>query len=70
MIVDLRNREEVCCTKCGKPLVMEHDGTDRARFVGCGRDCFDVYDIPDGSGLFGPIGGQLFIYGPPINSAA
>jgi len=62
--LDLNKRSELCCPKCGKPLVAESLSEERVRFLGCGRDCLDVYIIPDGSVVFGPVGGTTFIYGP------
>jgi len=63
MTLDLDKRTELTCPKCGKPLLIE-DTDDRARFLGCGRDCFELYNIPDGSVAFGPVGEPLFLYGP------
>jgi len=62
--LDLDKRTELSCPKCGKPLVIQHVDADHAHFLGCGRDCFKVYSIPDGSVAFGPVGAPLFLYGP------
>jgi hypothetical protein len=66
MNLDLDKRTELSCPKCGRPLVIEHVDPDHAHFLGCGRDCFEVYNIPDGSVAFGPVGAPLFLYGPAI----
>jgi len=59
----LNQRTEVPCPECGKPLVIGlREG--RPRFEGCGRDCLDVYNIPDGCIAVGPVDGPLFLYGP------
>jgi hypothetical protein len=50
MTLDLDKRAELSCPKCGKPLIAQPRPDGRVRFDGCGRDCFTVYDIPDGSG--------------------
>jgi hypothetical protein len=61
--LELNKRKEVQCPTCGKPLVFEVLADGQTRFLGCGRDCFDVYHIPDGSISFG-MGDMLFVYGP------
>ena len=64
MTLDLNKRTELCCPKCGKPLLVEPISETRSKFLGCGRNCFDTYDIPNGSVTFGPMGGPHFLYGP------
>jgi hypothetical protein len=64
--LDLDKRTELCCPKCGKPLLIEPLSENRSRFLGCGRDCLDIYMIPNGSVAFGPLGGPQFLYGPAL----
>jgi ssDNA-binding Zn-finger/Zn-ribbon topoisomerase 1 len=61
---DLREMDEVCCPDCGKPLVITKHTNGRARFDGCGRNCRDVYQLPDGCISIGPQYGLQFIYKP------
>jgi len=63
--IDLRKREPVCCPDCGQQLfaVMSNHNPEKA-IMGdcrCGRE---IFDIPDGSIMFGPRHGAMFIYGP------
>jgi hypothetical protein len=64
LALDLNKRTELSCPKCGKPLIVQPVPGGRARFDGCGRNCLKMYDIPDGSVMFGSVCGPLFIYGP------
>ena len=64
MTLDLNKRTELCCPMCGKPLLVQPLPEGRARFDGCGRDCLEIYEIPDGSVAFGTMDGPLFLYGP------
>lgn len=66
---DLREMDEVCCPDCGKPLVITKLADGRARFDGCGRNCRDVYHLPDGCISFGPQYGLQFIYRPKAVAA-
>jgi hypothetical protein len=67
-MLDINKRSELCCAVCGKPLVAEATETKgRLRLIGCGRNCQDVYDIPDGSVFFGLEGAPQFLYGPAVN---
>jgi ssDNA-binding Zn-finger/Zn-ribbon topoisomerase 1 len=66
---DLREMDEVCCPDCGKPLIITKLADGRARFDGCGRNCCDVYQIPDGCISFGPQYGLQFIYKPKAVAA-
>jgi len=63
-MLDLDKRTELCCPKCGKPLLVEFISETRARLLGCGRDCLDTYIVPPGSVVFGLLGGPQFLYGP------
>jgi uncharacterized protein YbaR (Trm112 family) len=58
----LAGREEVCCPDCKKPLVVSALPDGKRRFDACGRDCREVYNIPDDCILLGPEGGLMFIY--------
>jgi len=62
--IDLSERKEVCCADCNKPLVVTPLADDSLRFDACGRDCRDLYNIPEDCILFGPKDGPLFIYRP------
>jgi hypothetical protein len=66
---DLREMDEVCCPDCGKPLVIAQLAGGRYRFDGCGRNCRDVYHLPDGCISFGPQYGLQFVYKPKTVSA-
>jgi hypothetical protein len=66
MIPDLSNMDEVRCPDCGKPLVITDLPGNRSRFEGCGRDCRDLYILPDGCISVGPVNGLQFIYQPRL----
>jgi hypothetical protein len=63
-IDSLREREELCCPDCKKPLVIRQMPDGSSRFEGCGRNCRPLYHIPDDNILFGALGAPLFIYVP------
>lgn len=65
-MLDLGKRDELHCPKCGKPLVAYQTDEGRMRFGGCGRNCLELYDIPDGSVAFGLAGTPHFLYGPIV----
>jgi hypothetical protein len=67
---DLREMAEVCCPDCGKPLVITKLADGRARFDGCGRNCRDMYQLPEGCISFGPQYGLQFIYKPKAVTAS
>jgi hypothetical protein len=67
MALDISQRQELCCPECGKPLIVEMVAEGRAKFIGCGRDCLEVYNIPDGSVAFGLQGAPYFLYEPANN---
>jgi ssDNA-binding Zn-finger/Zn-ribbon topoisomerase 1 len=66
MVSDLRNFNEQCCPDCRKPLVVETVSETQSRFIGCGRNCRETYDIPEGSILIGAMGAPKFIYSPRL----
>jgi hypothetical protein len=63
-MLDLDKRKELHCPKCGKPLVIYQTAEGCARFAGCGRNCLELYDIPDGSVAFGVAGTPHFLSAP------
>ena len=68
-MLDLRNYDEMCCAVCGKPLIVRTVSEAKARFEGCGRRCRKLYEIPEGSVMFGAIGAPNFIYAPKLVQA-
>jgi hypothetical protein len=70
MTLDTSQRQELCCPECGKPLVIEMLSEGRAKFIGCGQDCLELYYVPDGSAAFGLHGTPHFLYGPASNIPA
>ncbi len=66
MRIDFRNYNEQVCPDCGKPLVVIAISETQSRFIGCGRDCRERYDVPEGSITFGAVGAPHFIYSPIV----
>lgn len=60
----LGGREEICCPDCKRPLVVSALPDGKHRFDGCGRNCRELYDLPDDCIIFGPVGGVMTIYQP------
>ena len=62
--IDLRKREPVVCPDCGQQLfaVLSKDNPGTATMGDC-RCSRETFDVPDGSIVFGPKDGPMFIYG-------
>jgi hypothetical protein len=63
--IDVRKREPVVCPDCGQQLfaLMSKEQTGKAVLgdCRCGRE---IFDVPDGSIMYGPKDAPMFIYGP------